>query len=85
MKKNPTFKHPALEALADSMLKGEDRRLLLLDKTPLLLGEHVDVWRGLLKDKEEQVEALKKVIAFNEVANILCPDGVEVDYHEEEQ
>lgn len=82
--KVPTFKHPALEALANALFQGNERRFLVKDKTPYPISpEYLDMWKGMLADKEREVENLRLIIAFSEVAIAVCPDGVKIDYHEE--
>lgn len=82
--KVPTFEHPALEALANALFKGDERRFLLKDKTPFPISpQYLAIWKGVLAEKELEVENLRLIIAFSEIAIAVCPDGVKIDYHDE--
>lgn len=85
MRKNPTFKHPAIEGLANAMFYASDRRHLVCCGTPIpIQKEYLQQWREILADKEKELQGLRTVLAFSEMAALICPDGVEVDYHDEE-
>lgn len=83
--KSPTFKNLSLELLADAMFQGEERQSLM--KGTMLAPIPKDLlskWREILAKKEKEIGDIKAVIAFSEVAALVSPGEIEIDFHDDE-
>lgn len=82
--KNPTFKNQSLELLANVMFSGNMRYRLQTGMTSIPIPQKdLDFWKKLLSEKEKELNDLKMAIAFSEIATVLAPGEVEINYHEE--